>query len=495
MVSQTDLEHVGKKLERTCSMKGSGSGGFLTQKLNAARSQRRARATSKSTNSNTKAIYDKLEPQEPLSQNICSDTKRHKISPDSDIPCDDPSCVITIPHNIGRYYAGGKKAENSDDELYTALCPPYSEPVSHRFNYTVPPPIVVEAYVRVQQGCSNIDDEDLVRNYTRMHIYSPIHSAHPTPPPMLVSEPVRTYCRVIDPDKHDEIRQNQLQKKLKEMARKELKSLPDAGGVLDKPGHRCEYERRTNTSSELVHPLLRSKRPPKRRPMGRRRRNSDLRKARADEKVEEEEQVITGETLQDVRLSIQERTIDQIAEQAISESGAIRSATPESTTSFFRWSGASSRILSNYRHSGRSSATTIERPLAFVPDVLNTDRQLELHAVLIRKLREELESGTFQGINLRDKDGQDQADVKVKHAHFTGLLLLVRRAFRELLGDLKDPYLPIGMEVTKDELGELCEGYLIKFEILQERYSHMPIKDVISSLDKLGLRARLSNLC
>ena len=106
------------------------------------------------------------------------------ISPDSSIPCDSPDCPIkAIPHNIGRYFHHGEAPRPLEASSNEANIRGSREDVSSTFNRTIPPPAIVTAYLRTCVGLHTQADSDMVRQYQKHHMWSPIIDDPSTPWP------------------------------------------------------------------------------------------------------------------------------------------------------------------------------------------------------------------------------------------------------------------------------------------------------------------------
>lgn len=108
------------------------------------------------------------------------------ISPDSSLPCESPDCPIkNIPHNIGRYFHDGEGYKVPSAPGFEATLADTMEEVSNAFNRTVPPPVIVAAYINIRTvaGEATIADLDMVREYQKHHMWRPVDSEPSTPWP------------------------------------------------------------------------------------------------------------------------------------------------------------------------------------------------------------------------------------------------------------------------------------------------------------------------
>ena len=105
-------------------------------------------------------------------------------SPDSSAPCDSPECPIKgIPHNEGRYFHGGEVPRRASDSHPGFTIKGSSQDISDTFNHTVPPPEIVTAYLKTCVGIHSQGDSDMVKQYQKHHVWSPLVSEVSTPWP------------------------------------------------------------------------------------------------------------------------------------------------------------------------------------------------------------------------------------------------------------------------------------------------------------------------
>lgn len=124
----------------------------------------------------------------------------HRISPDSQIRCDSRECPIKdVKHNLGRYFHGGEQVledlEDSDFE-----CPRASDTAAlHQlFNFTIPPPDIVAAYLRTQGHEASQDDKDRIRQHQKHHTWSPISSETPSSRPQRPNDELQVvYANIL----------------------------------------------------------------------------------------------------------------------------------------------------------------------------------------------------------------------------------------------------------------------------------------------------------
>ena len=105
-------------------------------------------------------------------------------SPDSRIPCSSPECPIKdVPHNVGRYFHNGEVPRPALDRNQSFTMKGSREDISNTFNHTVPPPEVITAYLKTCVGLHSQGDLDIVRQYQKHHMWSPVTSEVSTPRP------------------------------------------------------------------------------------------------------------------------------------------------------------------------------------------------------------------------------------------------------------------------------------------------------------------------
>lgn len=87
------------------------------------------------------------------------------ISPNSCEPCLS-RCGVKEPHNLGKFFRDGVRPEREpEDWEYETSKGGRRAPVSHFFNFTVPPKDIVEAYLRMTEETASFADINLVRDY------------------------------------------------------------------------------------------------------------------------------------------------------------------------------------------------------------------------------------------------------------------------------------------------------------------------------------------
>ena len=433
-----------------------------------------------------------------------SDLDRQFVSPDSNIPCDDPECPIKMPHNVGRFYINGNRADSPVEIDYQTSSRGLMIPTSHYFNYTVPPPEIVEAYLKVAEGQASTEERDMVRSYKMKHCFSPIISEVPSPDLRSPNvEIVSIPCLVFDPEMYDAKRQEWLYGMLEKDVNKEVDNLMkmsepvqnlqetqsrhDASHRLSKccngncppiPPRRC---RARLQKASTIHTSA-----PEQKQSVLANKNGAMRGTQRQPERKSIRYVPKGENLRETQLTLKEQIINQIAERAVQESkGNSLAGSPSLSISSRHTTLAESASVS--ATNGGSDETCVA-----AEDSEDIDRRLELHAALTKKLKTHLQDSTFQSISLLDKNDAE-VDAKTKFEYMSNVLLIVRHALRQLLGDFTRPYRPSGTKVANDELEDLFEEHLQTYEMLQEEYPHMMPTDIILCLDKIGRRARLEN--
>lgn len=124
----------------------------------------------------------------------------HQISPDSEVRCDSRDCPIkNINHNLGRYFHDGEQApkdlESSDLKRPNGFT---MEPIRHFFNFTVPSPGIVAAYINMCESKASQADKDMVRQYQKHHMWEPTFTGPSTPRPCRPNSEVQVvYAHVL----------------------------------------------------------------------------------------------------------------------------------------------------------------------------------------------------------------------------------------------------------------------------------------------------------
>ena len=429
-----------------------------------------------------------------------SEFDRVFVSPDSRILCSDNQCPITTPHNLGRFYHDGQRAESPVDSDFETRLGNSMNPVSHFFNYTVPPPDINEAYLRMVDGQATFADADIVRRYKMNHCWSPVVSEYPSPRPESPNAAaVSIQCLVLPTEKASKKQQELLFEQLEAYTDDEVENLVhpafrdnlkdhiangqmagDFHGVKRSPvpprkstervkcskqavmmdDNVCEqpklklslqtefFRQSQRTRTQLGHPYLR--RMPK------------------------------GENLREVQHKLQESIVDKITEQAIGECNAdcqTETKILDDTTYDTTNSPGAESIL---------SAESDEGPQ-------DVDRELEVLAALMKKLKQSLDDGSFRDFGLLDRQSKD-FEVDAKYKFLSDVLLIVRMAFQQLLREFDRSFRPTGMEVKYRELEEVFEEYLMIYETLLERYSLMTPQEIAKALDRKKHHANMEKV-
>lgn len=131
----------------------------------------------------------------------------HLTSPDSDIQCVSRECPIKdVEHNLGRYFHEGERV--FEDLESPDLRSPYAcgMVAIHRFfSFTMPPPDIVAAYLRMHEGKASQYDKDRVGEYKTHHAWSSIHSEPSTPRPEMPNEGLQVVHAHVLPHESDEV--------------------------------------------------------------------------------------------------------------------------------------------------------------------------------------------------------------------------------------------------------------------------------------------------
>ena len=121
------------------------------------------------------------------------------------------------------------------------------------------------------------------------------------------------------------------------------------------------------------------------------------------------------------------------------------------------------------------------------------DRELEITRELMKQLRSALNDGSHQDMYLVDSDDKGESGNE-KYEILCDVLLMLRRAFRDILARYERPYRPTGFAVTDLEMGEAMEEQLLAREKLMNRYPSMAIEEMLESLAGVGHEADLKTL-
>ena len=501
---QKDLQYVNKKLAMWLDIQ-------VWKKSRASKSEEDPRGIPVTNNKSFYVrpipYYIKISRPAVIFRQVASDPNfdRHFVSPDSTIPCDDPECPIQMPHNTGRFYVDGQRADSPIDIDYETSSGGLMVPASHYFNYTVPPPDITEAYLKTAEGLGSTEDNDVVRRYKMKHCFSPVISECPSPglrSPCtdLVSIP----CLVFDPEIYDAKHQEWLYRMLEKDVDKEVDDLMKPIEPIKEPqktqdgshgpSNCCNGKcppippRRSRLCSQRTM-MRNSKAPRQDRPS-----STDQCGERPAKRSQHDRQKLRripkGENLRGIQLTLQERIVNQIAERAVKESRAnsLAGSPPCISTS------SGHNTLAGSTH-GSFTTTRSDETCISSESPEHIDRKLDFHAALTKKLTFHLQDDlSIQSISLLDRNGAEM-ETTTKFVYMSSVLLIVRYALRQLLGDFTRAYRPSGMVVTTEEMEGSFEEYLAVYEMLLEKYPYMATEDIIGCLDKVGRRARLEDLC
>ena len=436
-----------------------------------------------------------------------ADFHRFFVTPNTESLCVNANCPITTPHNLGRFYHDGQRAESPLQSDFGTPWGSLMAPVNHFFNYTVPPPNIIEAYLKMIEGQASMTDEDVVRRYQMNHCWSPIVPEYLTAlpkssdpdlapisclrfSPKVTSERQESFDlqslegqidNGVDSHVHPAFRFNNKDKlsneqKLQECSREVLRTSSLEHSQRSRRGHgvkvlgdkRCE--RRKLKRMARVESLRQR---PDTRGLGAQRCLRHMPK---------------GEDLRQVQLRLKESIVNIIAEQAIVVSQSGDHTEGQSLNS--------QRFQTNPEHLSSTDSLRTESIFSDEgeegPEEL--DHRLEILAALMKKLEQSLNDGSFHDISLLDSQGKELG-MASKFEYIRDMLRIVRKAFQQLLGDFNRSFRPTGIEVSNRELEAVFEEYLTVYEMLLERYPSMTIQDIIGSLDRLRRRARLEDLC
>ncbi|MCJ1274014.1 hypothetical protein MMC21_001808 [Puttea exsequens] len=96
-----------------------------------------------------------------------------RISPDSNVRCQAPECPVQVIHSIGRYFHNGQRAKDFKDLGLRGPDGLMVVSVRRAFNYTIPPPDVVEAYKKTSQRLASRAEQATIRKYQKHHLFKP----------------------------------------------------------------------------------------------------------------------------------------------------------------------------------------------------------------------------------------------------------------------------------------------------------------------------------
>ena len=439
---------------------------------------------------------------------------RALISPDSSVRCEDPSCPIEGVHNIGRYYASGEKAASPSEEDCKDSRGKKIVSAAHFFNFTVPPPSIAEAYVRMTEDRASTADEDIVRRYQKAHMFSPNVSECQSPLPQASSPVIRPIrALVFNPNIYDAKKQELVFQKLEadiaeenEVLESDLKqSTEDADGA----GRSKKVSGRSRTT------VLAIAIPPRKQRILREQEEKWKGKALESPRLWNSSEktklrrMPKADDLREVQLTIKGNVIAKMAEQAVAEAEAkaeLASTEAKSDRSTPRSSFSSrsrsislrssliTRSTSSASKRTNSDSVVNEEPCQPIEASEDIDRELEIHAALREKLKSTLEDGSFSDFELQDEEGAELPPM-FKFDYLKNLLLIVDHTYQQQIEDLTREFRPSGIKVSEDELQTAIEEHLEIYEMLSKLYPSMKVEHVIRALRRSRGRARLENVC
>ncbi|KAL9124608.1 MAG: hypothetical protein Q9217_006071 [Psora testacea] len=422
-----------------------------------------------------------------------ADFDRFFISPDSETLCNDKDCPVTNPHNNGRFYHNGQRAESPSSTDFETRLGSVMVPVSHFFNYTVPPPDITEAYLRMAEGQGSISDEEMVRRYKMNHCWSPIVSECPTARPKTPDvDTVSVSCLIFPPEKANKTLDSFLFDQLEAHIDEEVETLIHPAFRSSSPrkccGEKCPPTplRRNASRSQRAKPGRTMDAKDCKQPKLQRVTRADSRRPGKSNNRPYGQPVLRrrpkAENLRQAQLKLKESIVNKIAEQAIDECQSRDLLEVQTLDSH----GCHKSICDTPPINGSRTASIFNDEGDEGPEEL--DRKLEILAALIKKLKQCLNEGSYREFSL-------PSQAKDQYEHLRDVLLIVRRAFQQQLGDFSRSFRPTGVKISDQELETMFEEYLSIYEMLLDRYPSMTTQEIVGSLNKIGPRAKVENLC
>ena len=173
-----------------------------------------------------------------------------------------------------------------------------------------------------------------------------------------------------------------------------------------------------------------------------------------------------GRELVEVQLTLQENILSDIAHQAIE---------------------ATRKGGKGVKAKGRSY------PAASDGEPEDIDRELEVTRELMRQLRAALDDESYQDMYLIDSDGKERS-MEERYENLCDVLLMLRRAFQDILARYERAYRPTGFAVTDQEMVREMDKQLLAREKLMQRYPMMAIEEMLESFGGIGREADLKTL-
>lgn len=436
------------------------------------------------------------------------------VSPNSQIPCEAPGCPITGPHNLGKYYHDGEQPHTPEEWEFKTSTGLTKAPVSHFFNYTVPPPFIVGAYTRMTENKASQLEQDQVRNYQMNHMYSPLISETPTPRARSeCTHPVPIFCSIVAPEaasqRHERVITEQL--KQAESGGAEVKESqlgpredhyqrphPEEGRTISKAFdmmrdirqplmkrlrlsrkgrptakvHTVDFDDTNDHSlKEKDHVCMQDHEQgdnesadQEAAPMG----NARIFDVLGPRRRPSARKIPQGFELEEVQLDLQEGILGEIAYEAINDAyndpDDIRSG----------------------RRPGGSPPSDTEGPE-------DLDRELEVISELMKALQRHLKDNSYQDLHLVNPNGQDETP-NAKFAIIHDIELILRRAFRVTLAKFTRPYRPTGSPVRAQEMDDEFEVQLSVREALMRQYPRLTVREMVASLDRVGHGADMKTM-
>lgn len=413
------------------------------------------------------------------------------VSPDSQIPCTAPNCPIKSSHNLGRYYHEGEQSTNPAESEYGTRLGGIKAPVAHVFNYTVPPPGVVAAYLRMTEEEADGKDRDIVRAYQMNHMYSPLISEYPSPTGTFADadEIESIPCLILTPGRTGNFQEEFQSKKLGDYHKDEQQAESVQCGNKKDAGTKARnvyhYPRPSN---KIPHPLRQKTiRLSQRTNFSRQMSPTDFGYS-GNERDDADDQCTGGRS--------EEGASPAGSGESYQGSGkempaCTRQEVPHGSeltqvqTSL--WEKIILEIASQAKGDDQDSLND-EQPAEAI------DREIEVLTELMKKVRCALNDGTFKDFVLLDLEGHDMQP-GLKFEVMRDILAMLQHSFGLLLSRFPRDYRPTGKRVRDEQQEELFVSHLEVREAMMLRYPEESIQEMIHELEAIGHEAELSQLC
>ncbi|MCJ1450711.1 hypothetical protein MMC28_001044 [Mycoblastus sanguinarius] len=429
-----------------------------------------------------------------------------KVSPNSQIRCDSHTCPIKTPHNLGKYFHNGEAPvkEPAGWEYENSIGGKMA-PVSHYFNFTVPPPNVWEAFTRISEGRANEAESELVREFQKHHMYSPLNSGPPTPKAGKPSRLARSKCNLpvvrakilpvesskvdnrtrgfVDEASEPGFQEKKAPRKLRSkqtVVFHDQNNLPSrktqdrrnaiipaaADGCKNDQSFQKVHNKRTAPPIPPRNPIRLSRREKRARPL----RPSDFENSDGEDENAKNRrtgapkgsvvlrEVPQGDRLTTVQVLLQEKMLRQISHEALREASA--------------------------EEDDKDSEKTFVG--TEIPN--SSDRYVEILLELMEILRSALNDGSYEVLNLRDEDGYSCYSANLKFAVLCDIEMMARHALRNAISNVKRVFRPTGKKVTFDELQDVFQHFVSTRPVLLNNHPGKSICEIVEETENMDLR-------